>query len=225
MTKNCKSLASVKNIYIYLLEVSTPAYLEDHSEDTNTPSCPVPVKLPTSQPSRIFLAGSSSRGRRIESRCGRNRFLLPGTRQTANIAAKRSKPDNAWDWRPTIHASTIRHSWSGGLLFLVRCHTHTLVSFSYVFSGISQASFENVRKKWFPEVQHHCPGVPRSSPVLKSTCVTTLKPATSLQCSRCFRVCSRSTEKDGSPLWRRRERSRCGSCQFEIHIPVKRAWR
>ena len=24
----------------------------------------------------------------------------------------------------------------------------------------SPASFENVREKWFPEVHHHCPGVP-----------------------------------------------------------------
>jgi cell division control protein 42 len=28
------------------------------------------------------------------------------------------------------------------------------------FSVNSPASFENVREKWFPEVHHHCPGVP-----------------------------------------------------------------
>lgn len=28
------------------------------------------------------------------------------------------------------------------------------------FSVTSPASFENVREKWFPEVHHHCPGVP-----------------------------------------------------------------
>lgn len=28
------------------------------------------------------------------------------------------------------------------------------------FSVTSPASFENVREKWFPEVLHHCPGVP-----------------------------------------------------------------
>jgi cell division control protein 42 len=25
---------------------------------------------------------------------------------------------------------------------------------------VSPASFENVKEKWFPEVHHHCPGVP-----------------------------------------------------------------
>ncbi|KIM63836.1 hypothetical protein SCLCIDRAFT_1213971 [Scleroderma citrinum Foug A] len=28
------------------------------------------------------------------------------------------------------------------------------------FSVASPASFENVKEKWFPEVHHHCPGVP-----------------------------------------------------------------
>jgi hypothetical protein len=28
------------------------------------------------------------------------------------------------------------------------------------FSVTSPASFENVKEKWFPEVRHHCPGVP-----------------------------------------------------------------
>lgn len=28
------------------------------------------------------------------------------------------------------------------------------------FSVISPPSFENVKEKWFPEVHHHCPGVP-----------------------------------------------------------------
>ncbi len=29
-----------------------------------------------------------------------------------------------------------------------------------LISVTSPASFENVREKWFPEVHHHCPGVP-----------------------------------------------------------------
>ncbi|KAJ2160533.1 Rho GTPase [Coemansia sp. RSA 552] len=32
--------------------------------------------------------------------------------------------------------------------------------FLVCFSVASQASFENVKEKWFPEVLHHCPGVP-----------------------------------------------------------------
>src|ERR1700743_3349679 len=32
--------------------------------------------------------------------------------------------------------------------------------FLVCFSVTSPASFENVREKWYPEVQHHCPGVP-----------------------------------------------------------------
>lgn len=32
--------------------------------------------------------------------------------------------------------------------------------FLVCFSVISPPSFENVREKWFPEVHHHCPGVP-----------------------------------------------------------------
>jgi small GTP-binding protein len=32
--------------------------------------------------------------------------------------------------------------------------------FLVCFSVTSPASFENVREKWFPEVQHHCPNVP-----------------------------------------------------------------
>jgi len=32
--------------------------------------------------------------------------------------------------------------------------------FLVCFSVISPASFENVKEKWFPEVHHHCPGVP-----------------------------------------------------------------
>lgn len=32
--------------------------------------------------------------------------------------------------------------------------------FLVCFSVTSPASFENVKEKWFPEVFHHCPGVP-----------------------------------------------------------------
>ncbi|KAJ2828015.1 GTPase Cdc42 [Coemansia sp. 'formosensis'] len=32
--------------------------------------------------------------------------------------------------------------------------------FLVCFSVTSQASYENVKEKWFPEVLHHCPGVP-----------------------------------------------------------------
>lgn len=32
--------------------------------------------------------------------------------------------------------------------------------FLVCFSVCSPASFENVKEKWFPEVHHHCPGVP-----------------------------------------------------------------
>lgn len=32
--------------------------------------------------------------------------------------------------------------------------------FLVCFSVTSPPSFENVREKWFPEVHHHCPGVP-----------------------------------------------------------------
>ncbi|KAI6111136.1 GTP binding protein Cdc42 [Pisolithus sp. B1] len=33
-------------------------------------------------------------------------------------------------------------------------------AFLVCFSVTSPASFENVKEKWFPEVHHHCPGVP-----------------------------------------------------------------
>ena len=32
--------------------------------------------------------------------------------------------------------------------------------FLICFSTVSPASFENVKAKWFPEISHHCPGVP-----------------------------------------------------------------
>jgi cell division control protein 42 len=32
--------------------------------------------------------------------------------------------------------------------------------FLVCFSIVSPSSFENVKQKWFPEVHHHCPGVP-----------------------------------------------------------------
>jgi cell division control protein 42 len=33
--------------------------------------------------------------------------------------------------------------------------------FVVCFNVASPASFENVKEKWFPELHHHCPGVPR----------------------------------------------------------------
>lgn len=39
------------------------------------------------------------------------------------------------------------------------CYPQTDV-FLVCFSVTSPASFENVKEKWFPEVHHHCPGVP-----------------------------------------------------------------
>ncbi|GAB5361309.1 hypothetical protein AAMO2058_000702400 [Amorphochlora amoebiformis] len=32
--------------------------------------------------------------------------------------------------------------------------------FLIAFSIISPSSFDNVKSKWFPEIQHHCPGTP-----------------------------------------------------------------
>lgn len=32
--------------------------------------------------------------------------------------------------------------------------------FLVCFSLVSPASFENVKEKWYPEVNHHCPGIP-----------------------------------------------------------------
>lgn len=32
--------------------------------------------------------------------------------------------------------------------------------FLVCFSVVSPSSFENVKEKWFPEVHHHCPGIP-----------------------------------------------------------------
>ena len=32
--------------------------------------------------------------------------------------------------------------------------------FLVCFSLVSRASYENVKHKWYPEVQHHCPGTP-----------------------------------------------------------------
>merc|ERR1719230_652812 len=32
--------------------------------------------------------------------------------------------------------------------------------FLVAFSLISRASFENTKQKWWPELKHHCPGVP-----------------------------------------------------------------
>jgi len=39
-------------------------------------------------------------------------------------------------------------------------YTHTDV-FLLCFSVASRASFDSLRAKWFPEVHHYCPGVPR----------------------------------------------------------------
>ena len=38
--------------------------------------------------------------------------------------------------------------------------THFLSVFLVAFSLISRASFDNVKAKWYPELKHHCPGVP-----------------------------------------------------------------
>lgn len=32
--------------------------------------------------------------------------------------------------------------------------------FVIAFSLVNPSSFENVRSKWIPEIQHHCPGIP-----------------------------------------------------------------
>eukprot|EP01124_Arcella_intermedia_P027843 TRINITY_DN5539_c0_g1_i1.p1 TRINITY_DN5539_c0_g1~~TRINITY_DN5539_c0_g1_i1.p1 ORF type:complete len:205 (+),score=60.63 TRINITY_DN5539_c0_g1_i1:1-615(+) len=41
------------------------------------------------------------------------------------------------------------------------CHFHPSPNVVLcLFSVVSPSSFENVREKWFPEVEHHCPGVP-----------------------------------------------------------------
>jgi Ras-related C3 botulinum toxin substrate 1 len=32
--------------------------------------------------------------------------------------------------------------------------------FIIAFSLVNPSSFENVRSKWIPEIQHHCPGIP-----------------------------------------------------------------
>ena len=42
------------------------------------------------------------------------------------------------------------------------CITMTLLQdvFLLCFSLVSPASFENVKAKWYPEVNHHCPNVP-----------------------------------------------------------------
>ena len=42
------------------------------------------------------------------------------------------------------------------------CITMTLLQdvFLVCFSLVSPASFENVKAKWYPEVNHHCPNVP-----------------------------------------------------------------
>jgi len=36
----------------------------------------------------------------------------------------------------------------------------TDASAQVAFSLISRASYENVKHKWWPELKHHCPGVP-----------------------------------------------------------------
>uniref|UniRef100_A0A7S0JF23 Uncharacterized protein n=1 Tax=Calcidiscus leptoporus TaxID=127549 RepID=A0A7S0JF23_9EUKA len=39
-------------------------------------------------------------------------------------------------------------------------HSMTDASAQVAFSLISRASYENVKHKWWPELKHHCPGVP-----------------------------------------------------------------
>lgn len=90
------------------------------------------------------------------------------------------------DWRRSIHPRTVRHGrcvrssrdvdCSRGLTSYPRSPCASpgqedydrLRPLSYpqtdvflvCFSVTSPASFENVKEKWFPEVHHHCPGVP-----------------------------------------------------------------
>jgi len=85
------------------------------------------------------------------------------------------------DWRRPVHPGFVRHRrcvsipiviFSLGFLILVTStgqedydrlrplsYPQTDV-FLVCFSVTSPASFENVKEKWFPEVRHHCPGVP-----------------------------------------------------------------
>jgi len=53
--------------------------------------------------------------------------------------------------------------------------------FLICFSIISPASFDNVKSKWYPEIQHHAPGVPIILVGTKSDLPTTLRPR--LSCS------------------------------------------
>ncbi|CAF3375860.1 unnamed protein product [Rotaria sp. Silwood2] len=46
------------------------------------------------------------------------------------------------------------------LLKIMIVSVHYLTMFSLFASLVNLASFENVRKKWYPEVKHHCPHTP-----------------------------------------------------------------
>lgn len=82
------------------------------------------------------------------------------------------------DWRRPIHARSFRYrryvyrrqvsavekeaDWSGQEDYdRLRPLSYPQTDvFLVCFSVTSPASFENVKEKWFPEVHHHCPGVP-----------------------------------------------------------------
>ena len=82
------------------------------------------------------------------------------------------------DWRRSLYPRFIRYCWYAHELCSVNpisqiwragqedydrlrplSYPQTDV-FLVCFSVTSPASFENVKEKWFPEVHHHCPGVP-----------------------------------------------------------------
>merc|ERR1712087_739652 len=57
--------------------------------------------------------------------------------------------------------------------------------FLVAFSLISRASFENVKQKWWPELKHHCPGVPMILVGTKIDLRSDANTVAKLQRSRC----------------------------------------
>ena len=85
----------------------------------------------------------------------------------------KSWPDNTWDARKDLSDSTLNRigdePYTLGLFDTAGQEDYDRLRplsypqtdvFLVCFSVTSPASFENVREKWFPEVHHHCPGVP-----------------------------------------------------------------